>query len=94
MDTVVSTSTVVAIVKSVTEIWMGRPDGRKLVPDTVRQIVSFGAYAAGASVAGLLAWSQFSLMAWLPVAAALLALASFEAALVGWGTAGNHGHEG
>jgi uncharacterized membrane protein YoaK (UPF0700 family) len=80
VNTIVFTSTVVEIASSVTNILLGRQDRPQARSDTIRQILGFAAYGAGALIAGLLAWSKFFLLAWLPVTAVLLAFACFEAA--------------
>ncbi len=78
VNTIVFTSTVAAAVSSVTGILLGRQEGPQVRPDTLRQLLSFAAYAAGALIAGLLAWSKFALQAWVPVTAVLLALVCFR----------------
>lgn len=87
VNTIVFTSTLVAIVLSLTEIAMGRKDSPKIRAATKRQVAVFGAYAMGAVIAGLLDWAAFGLLAWVPMAAAVLALACFQAARdkVGYG---------
>lgn len=78
VNTIVFTSTLVAIVLSVVEILLGRKNDQKIRLATKRQIAVFGAYAVGAVIAGLLDWAAFVLLAWLPMAAAVLALICFE----------------
>lgn len=78
VNTIVFTSTVVEIVSSVTNILTGRQDGPQLRSDTLCQMLGFAAYGVGALIAGLLALSNFFLLAWLPATAVLLSLACFE----------------
>ena len=78
INTIVFTSTVVSIVFSVTEILLGRKDDQAFRGATMRQIMIFGAYGLGAILAGLLDWSNFTLLTFMPVTAALLALLCYE----------------
>ncbi|MEM7224536.1 MAG: YoaK family protein [Pseudomonadota bacterium] len=80
VNTIVFTSTVVAIVLSTTEILLGRVDGPVIRSATKRQAAVFGAYGAGALIAGLLIWSKFPLLVWMPVAAVTLSLVCYELA--------------
>jgi len=77
VNTIVFTSTLVAIVLSAIEILLGRKDSPKIRTATKRQVAVFGAYAGGAVIAGLLDWAALGLLAWLPMAAATLALICF-----------------
>ena len=78
VNTIVFTSTLVAIVLSVTEILLGRVDNSVIRSATKRQIAVFGAYGAGALLAGLLYWIDFLFLVWLPAAAIAVALGSYE----------------
>ena len=78
VSTIVFTSTVAAAASSVVNILLGRQSGPQVRDDTVRQVLSFAAYVCGAVIAGILAWSKFVLLAWLPVTAVLLALVCFK----------------
>ncbi len=80
VNTIVFTSTLVSIVLSVTEILLRRTDSPVVRTATKRQIAIFGAYGAGAVLAGLLVWSEFTLLTWMPVTAVILALGCYEAA--------------
>lgn len=78
VNTIVFTSTVVSIVLSVTEILLGRKDSPAFRSTTKRQIAIFGAYAAGALIAGVLDWSEFTLLIWMPAVAVTLAFVGYE----------------
>jgi uncharacterized membrane protein YoaK (UPF0700 family) len=78
VNTIVFTSTVVAIVSSMTEILLGRQNDPNALAVVRRQVAIFAAYGTGAVIAGLLNWNAFSLLVWMPVAAALLALVCFD----------------
>ena len=80
VNTIVFTSTVVTIVLSTAEILLGRVDSPAIRGATKRQVAVFGAYALGAVVAGLLQLSEFPLLVWMPLAAAVVALGCYEAA--------------
>lgn len=80
VNTIVFTITVVEIMSSITNIVLGRHDNPQLRSETIHQISGFSAYASGALIAGLLAWSKFPLLAWLPVVAVLIAFVCFEVA--------------
>ncbi|MEM7445647.1 MAG: YoaK family protein [Pseudomonadota bacterium] len=80
VNTIVFTSTLVAIVFSLTELALGRRDTPAIRAATKRQIYVFAAYATGAVFAGLLDWAAFGLLAWVPMTAAILALICLEAA--------------
>ena len=77
VNTIVFTSTLVAIVSSATNMLMRRHDGPQIRTNTLHQLSNFAAYGAGALAAGMLAWNKFGLLAWLPVAAVVFALVSF-----------------
>lgn len=79
VNTIVFTSTLVAIVLSLTESLLGRRDSPEIRAATLRQIEAFLAYALGAVIAGLLYWAEFGLLVWVPMAAAIMALICFEA---------------
>ena len=78
VNTIVFTSTLVTIVLSVTEILLRREDNPGIRTATKRQIAVFGAYGAGALMAGLLYWSEFPLLIWMPVTAVVIGLGSYE----------------
>jgi len=78
VNTIVFTSTLVTITSSVTEILLGREDSPVIRTATKRQIAVFGAYGAGALIAGLLYWGEFPLLVWMPVTAIAIGLGSYE----------------
>lgn len=78
VNTIVFTSTLVAIILSVTEIALGRVDTPAVRAATRGQVAAFAAYAVGALLAGFLEWSAFTLLTWAPAIAVVLALAAFE----------------
>lgn len=78
VNTIVFTSTLVAIVLSLTEFLLGRRDSPEVRAATWRQIEAFLAYALGAVIAGLLYWADFGLLVWVPMAAAIMAWICFE----------------
>lgn len=78
VNTIVFTSTLVTIVLSATEILLGRVDNPVIRSATKRQIAIFGAYGAGAVLAGLLFWIDFSFLIWMPAAAIVIALGNYE----------------
>jgi uncharacterized membrane protein YoaK (UPF0700 family) len=74
INTIVFTSTLISTVISLTGTFMRRSASRNVHPDTKRQIAMFLAYAFGAIVAGILATSTLSLLAWIPLFAVVVAL--------------------
>jgi len=80
VNTIVFTSTLVSIVLSVTEILLKRTASPLVRTATKRQIAIFGVYGAGAVLTGLLVWSKFALLTWMPVAAVVVALGCYEVA--------------
>lgn len=80
VNTIVFTSTLVSIVISLTGTMMQRSESRKVSADTKRQIAMFLAYGSGAIVAGILAGSTLSLLAWIPMLAVVAAFGCRAAA--------------
>ena len=69
LNTIVFTSTLVAIVSSIMQLLLGREDGPALKSATRFQASIFVAYGVGAVIAGLLHWIDFPYLVWLPAAA-------------------------
>jgi uncharacterized membrane protein YoaK (UPF0700 family) len=78
VSTIVFTSTLAGIVLSVTEILLRRRSGVDFRSATKVQVAIFGAYGAGAVLAGLLDRNEFALLTCMPVAAVIFALGCFE----------------
>ncbi len=68
ISTIVFTSTLAGIVQSATEILLRRKDTLNFRSDTKVQIAIFGAYGAGAVLAGVLEWNEFAWLAFMPEA--------------------------
>jgi uncharacterized membrane protein YoaK (UPF0700 family) len=81
VNTIVFTSTLVAIISSATQILLRREDTPALRSATIFQVFVFAAYGAGAVIAGLLYWSDFSYLVWLPAAAIIAGFACYEVQL-------------
>lgn len=74
VNTIVFTTTLVTIVSSLVEIVTRRAVDPALGSKTRLQVAAFAAYGAGAILAGLLHWTDFALLAWLPMAAVVAML--------------------
>ncbi len=74
LNTIVFTSTLVAIVSSTMQLLLGREDGPALKSETRFQASVFAAYGIGAMIAGLLYWSGFAYLVWLPAAAVVVSI--------------------
>lgn len=78
VNTIVFTSTLASIAASVTEILMRRKHTADFRAATKLQIAIFGAYGTGAVIAGLLDWSAFAGLTWMPAASVVVALGCYE----------------
>jgi uncharacterized membrane protein YoaK (UPF0700 family) len=76
VNAIVFTTTLVTIVSSAVGILSKRIDDSAVRSATIFQTSAFAAYGAGAMLAGLLYWAEFALLAWLPLTAIVVVLAT------------------
>ncbi len=74
LNTIVFTSTLVAIVSATVQLLLGRETGAELKSETRFQASVFAAYGIGAVIAGLLYWSGFAYLMWLPAVAVIASI--------------------
>ncbi len=74
LNTIVFTSTLVAIVSSTMQLLLGRENAAGLKAETRFQASVFAAYGLGAVIAGLLYWSGFAYLVWLPAVAVIASI--------------------